>query len=84
VSILLKAVGNINRGCVVGVVKSRKFLGGVGFLPTLGVGVGFFCPTTVVQLDHFLHALLNCEFLLKWYTLQSLFLARDSGKVADP
>jgi len=27
---------------------------GVGFLTTLGVGVGFFCPTPNVQLDHFL------------------------------
>jgi len=27
-------------------LRSRKeFLGGVGFLTTLGVGVGFFCPT---------------------------------------
>jgi len=32
-------------------------LGGVGFLATLGVGVGFVCPTPTpdVQLDHFLH-----------------------------
>jgi len=32
-------------------------LGEVGFLTTLGVGVGvgFFCPTPEVQLDHFLH-----------------------------
>ena len=28
---------------------------GVGFLTTLGVGAGFFCPTPDVQLDHFLH-----------------------------
>jgi len=33
------------QGC--GVVRSRRFLGGVGF--------GFFCPTPEVQLDHFLH-----------------------------
>jgi len=39
----------------VGVAKSRRFLGGVGFLTTLGVGVGFFCPTPDVRLDHFLH-----------------------------
>ena len=26
-----------------------------GFLTTLGVGVGFFSPTSDVQLDHFLH-----------------------------
>jgi len=32
-------------------------LGGVrvGLLTTLGVGVGFFCPTPKVKLDHFLH-----------------------------
>jgi len=38
-----------------GVVRSWswRFLGGVGFWATLGVGVGFFCPTPVVQLDHF-------------------------------
>ena len=30
---------------------------GAGFLTTLGVGVGFFCPTTTpdVQWDHYLH-----------------------------
>jgi len=40
-------------GC--GVVRSRRFLGGVGFLTS--VGVGFFCPTPTpdVQLDHILH-----------------------------
>ena len=36
-------------------MESRRFLGGVGFLTTLGVGVGFFCPTPDVQLDNFLH-----------------------------
>ena len=40
-------------------VRSRRFLGGVGvgFLTTLGFGVGFFCPTPTsgAQLDHFLH-----------------------------
>jgi len=36
-------------------LRSRSFLGGVGFLTTLGVGVGFFCPTLDVQLDYFLH-----------------------------
>jgi len=49
-------------------------LGGVGFLTTLGVGVGFFCltPTPDVQLDHFLHHTLKLgipvemvQFLLK-------------------
>ena len=38
-----------------GVVRSRMVLGEVGFLATLGVGVGFFCPTPDVHLDHFLH-----------------------------
>jgi len=35
------------------VAESGRFLGGVGFLTTLGVG--FFCPTPDAQLDHFLH-----------------------------
>jgi len=49
---------------------SRRFLvgAGIGCLTTLGVGVGFFCPTPDVQLDHFFYiTLLNWEFLLKWY-----------------
>jgi len=52
---------SISQGCGVGsgvgVIRSRKFLGGVGvgFLTTLGVG--FVCPTPTpdVQLYHFLH-----------------------------
>jgi len=36
-------------GCGVGVVRSRMFLGGVGFLTTLGVGVWFFCPVFFVH-----------------------------------
>jgi len=36
-------------------LRSRRFLAGVGFLTTLAVGVGFFCPTPDVQLDNFLH-----------------------------
>jgi len=48
-----------------GVVRSRRFLGEVGFLTTLGVR--FLCPTPEVRLDHFYIALLNWEFLLKWY-----------------
>jgi len=47
------------QGCGAGDVRSRRFLGGagVGFLTTLGVGAGFFCPTLTpdVPLDHFLH-----------------------------
>jgi len=32
-------------------------LGGVGFLRTLGVGIGvaFLCPTPTLQLNYFLH-----------------------------
>jgi len=43
------------QGCRVGVARSRRFLSGVGFLRTLGVGVEFFYPTVEVQLNHFLH-----------------------------
>ena len=45
-----------NQGCRVGVVKSQRFLGGVqvGFLTTLGIRIGFFCPTPSAQLDNFL------------------------------
>jgi len=60
----------LKQGCGAGVVRSWRFLGGdeVGFLTTLGVGVGFFCPTSTpdVQLDHFYITLLSWEFLLKW------------------
>jgi len=60
-----------DQGCRVGsgVVWIRRILGGVGFLTTLGVGAGFFCPTPEIQLDHFYITLLNWEFLLKWYNL---------------
>jgi len=37
-------------------------LGGVRFLATLGVGVGFFCPTPKGQLDNFLHHILKLGF----------------------
>jgi len=66
------------QGCAVGVVRSRRFLGGVGFLTTLGVGagVGFFCPTPDVRLDHFLHRIPveMVQFLLK-LLLKQIFLA---------
>jgi len=45
----------------VGVTRSRRFLGGVGFLRKLGIGVGvevgFFCPTPTleVQMGSLLH-----------------------------
>jgi len=67
------------QGCEV--VTSRRFLGGVGFLTTLGVGVGFFCPTPDVQLEHFLHRVLKLgipvemdQFLLN-LSLKQRFLA---------
>jgi len=36
-------------------MRSRRFLGGVGVLTTLGVGFSCPIPTPDVQLDHFLH-----------------------------
>ena len=72
-----------HQGCGVGVVSSRRFLGGDGFPTTLGVGVGFFCltPTPDVQLDHFLHhtpklgiPVKMVQFLLK-LLLKQRFLA---------
>ena len=70
-----------SQGCGVGVITSRRFLGGVGFLTTLGVRVGFFCPTLDVQLDHFLNHTLELgipvemvQFLLK-LLLKQRFLA---------
>ena len=54
---------------------------GVGFLITLGGGVGLFCPTLDVQLDHFLHhtpklgiPVEMVQFLLKLFLKQG-FLA---------
>ena len=44
-----------DQSCRAGVIRSRRFLGGVRFLTTLGVGDGCFCPTPDAQLDHFLH-----------------------------
>jgi len=56
-------------------------LAGVGFLTTLGVGVGYFSPTPDVQLDHFLHRIPKLgipvemiQFLLK-LLLKQRFLA---------
>ena len=46
---------------------NRSFLGGVGFLTTLGVGVGFFCPTLIAQLDPFSHQTPKLGILLKCY-----------------
>jgi len=56
-------------------------LGRVGFLTTLGVGVGFFCPNPDVQFDRFLNHTLKLgipvemiQFLLK-LLLKQRFLA---------
>ena len=72
-----------HQGCGVRVVRSRSFFGGFGFITTLGVGVGFFCPTPTpdVQLDRFLHYTLKLgisvemvKVLLKvWF--KQIFLA---------
>jgi len=61
------------QGCGVGagVVRSWRFLGGVGFLTTLGVvvGVGFFVRLRLQKSNWiiFYITLLCWEFLLKWY-----------------
>jgi len=51
----MQIFGAAKQGC--GVVRSRRFFGGVGvgFLTTLGVGVGvgFFCSNPDVQMDYF-------------------------------
>ena len=83
----LNDLSDVKQGCGVGVgagvVRSRRFLGGVrvGFLTTLGAGVGFFCPTPDAQLDHLLHHTPNLgipvemvQFLLK-LLLNQRFLA---------
>jgi len=56
---------------------------GVGFLTTLGVGVGFF-PVPDVQLDHFLHHTTKLgipvemvQFLLKLWLKQRLLAMHD-------
>jgi len=61
------------QGCGPGVVRSRRFLGGVGFLTTQVVGVGFFCPTLDVRWIIFYITLLRLQFLLKWYNFLSNF-----------
>jgi len=53
----------------VGDVRSGRFLGGVGFLTTLGVGVGFSVRFWMSNWFIFYITLLNWEFLLKWYNL---------------
>ena len=47
--------------------RSRRFLGAVGFLATLGVGVGFLSDSGCPIGSFFYITLLNWEFLLKWY-----------------
>jgi len=60
-----------DQGCGAGVVRSRTFLGGVGvgFLTTLGIGVGFFfrLPLRMSDWIIFYITLQNWEFLLKFY-----------------
>ena len=60
-----------HQGCWVAVVRSRRFLGGVGvgFLVTLGVGLDLFVRLRLRMSNWiiFYITLLNWEFLLKWY-----------------
>jgi len=50
----MKFTSRFYQGCGVGIVMSRRFLGGVEFLTT-DTGSRIFCPTPDAQLDHFLH-----------------------------
>jgi len=74
-------------GAGFGVVRSRRFLGRVGFLTTLGVGVARFCPTFLSDsysgspIESFLHhtpklgiPVKMVQFLLK-ILLKQKFLA---------
>jgi len=65
----LSYIQGCGAGVGVGVVRSRRFLGGVGvrFLTTLGVEVGFFVRLRMPSWLIFYITLLNREFLLKWY-----------------
>jgi len=62
----------------------RRFLGGVGFWRTLGVGVGFFHQTPEAQSSHFCVTLQSWEFLLKCHNFplnfywNSAFLLRTT------
>jgi len=58
-----------DHGCGAGVVRNRRFLGGVGvrFLTTLKVG--FFVRLRMSSWIIFYITLLNREFLLKWCTV---------------
>jgi len=67
-----------NQGCRV--VTSYRFLGGVVFITTLGVGVRFFCPTPDVHLDNFIHhttvlgiPVEMVQFLLKFSLLKQIY-----------
>jgi len=68
---IIKIRTSYQQGCGVGpgVVRSRRFSGGVGFLITLGVGVRFFFRLRL-RMSYwiiFYITLQNWEFLLKWY-----------------
>ena len=63
-----------NQGCGVGVARSRRFLGGVGFITTPGIGVGFFVRLQKSYWIIFCITLLNGENLLKWYNFLWNFL----------
>jgi len=65
----LERLFHANQCCGVGVVRSRRLLGGVRFLTTLGDGVAFFCRLQLQMSNWIIFniTLLNWEFLLKWY-----------------
>jgi len=60
------------QGC--GVARTWRFLGGVGFLRTLGVGVRFF----VWLLNHFSHHTLKLG-KLKWYNFFETFIETENS-----
>ena len=59
----------LSKGLRSRVVRRRRFLGGVRFLTTLGVGVGLFVRPRLWMSNCiiFYIALLNWKFLLEWY-----------------
>jgi len=65
-----------DQGCRV--IRSQRLLGGVrvGFLTTLGVGVGFFCPPDL-QSDHFLHHIPKLEIPVEMVQVLSELLLKQ-------
>jgi len=78
-----------DQGC--GVVRSRRFLAGVGFLATLTIGVGFFVRLRMSNWIIFLHHTPNLgipvemvQFLVKLRLKQRILAVHlDSHSVSD-